>query len=152
MKQIKFEVPGKVIGKARPRHTRSGQTYTPAHTRLYERAIKKAFLDAGGSKLSGAVHVDFEAITGIQASATKAQRKRRMEGSELALMKPDLDNIEKALLDALNGAGYDDDVCVVSVRKIKGRYESEPRLIVRVREITPEEVNEIHSWMWGDEA
>lgn len=150
MKQIVFEVPGKVIGKARPRFTRSGQTYTPSRTRLYEREIRQAFIAAGGSAISGPVHVDIEATTGVQKSATKGQRVRRLAGDELALTKPDLDNVEKALLDALNGAAYGDDVSVVSVRKIKGRYEETPRLIVRVREISPQEVCEIHSWMWCD--
>jgi len=149
MKQIKFEVQGKVIGKARPRVTRNGNTYTPARTRLYENAIRDAFIKAGGDKLSGTLHVDYEAVTGIQASATKRDRARRLSGQELSTSKPDIDNIEKALLDALNGVAYADDASVVSVRALKGRYELEPRLIVRVREIDPEEVAEIHGWMWG---
>ena len=153
MRSVVFEVQGKVIGKARPRVTRVGHAYTPATTRLYEKAIRDAFLAAGGSKISGYVHVDFEATTKLQASATKAQKAMRLEGKELATSKPDIDNIEKALLDAISrGVAFDDDVQVVSVRKIKGRYETEPRLIVRVREITADEVAEIHSWMWGNEA
>lgn len=147
MKEIVFEVPGKVIGKARPRFTTHGQPYTPARTRMYERAIRKAYLEAGGTQMSGPVHVDFEATTAIQRSATKAQRKKRLDGEEVSLTKPDIDNIEKILLDAM----FEDDVQVVSVRAIKGRYEEEPRLIVRVREITPEEVKEIHDWLWRAE-
>lgn len=151
MKEIVFEVPGKVIGKARPRFTTHGQPYTPARTRMYERAIRKAYLEAGGAQISGPVHIDFEATTAIQKSATKAERKRRLDGEELALTKPDIDNIKKALYDALNGIAYGDDVNVVSSREIKGRYEEHARLIVRVREITPEEVKEIHDWLWRTE-
>ena len=40
---------------------------------------------------------------------------------------------------------------VVSVRAIKGRYEEEPRLIVRVREMETHELAEIHEWMWEGE-
>lgn len=150
MKEVVFEVKGKVLGKGRANFSyRTGRAYTPARTRLYERTIRQAFLDAGGSEIRGPVHVDFEATTAIQKSATKAQRERRLAGEELSLTKPDIDNIKKALYDALNGVAYGDDVNVVSSREIKGRYEEEARLIVRVREISPEEVSEIHDWMWG---
>lgn len=150
MKQIVFEVPGKVTGKGRPRFTHSGQPYTPSRTRIYERAIREAFAKAGGERISGPVHVDFEAVYGVQKSATKAQKAMRLSGAELAIMKPDVDNVEKCVLDALNGKAFPDDVNVVSIRAIKGRYEDKPRLIVRVREISPEEIAEIHSWLWGD--
>jgi Holliday junction resolvase RusA-like endonuclease len=73
-------------------------------------------------------------------------------GGELSLKKPDIDNIEKIVLDALNGVAYADDANVVSVRAIKGRYESTPRLIVRVREVEPSELLAMHSFMWADHA
>lgn len=149
MKSIRFEVDGKVVGKARPRITRAGRAYTPASTRMYEGKIRDAFIAAGGDKLSGTLHVDFEAVTGIQSSATRRETARRLSGQELSTARPDIDNIEKVVLDALNGVAYKDDASVVSIRAIKGRYEETPRLIVRVREIDPEEIAEIHGWMWG---
>jgi Holliday junction resolvase RusA-like endonuclease len=150
MREIIFEVPGKPQGKGRPRFSPDGHAYTPAATRLYEREILKAYRAAGGTKMSGPLHVDIEAIYGIQKTATKAERLRRLNGDELALKKPDTDNIEKIVYDALNGAAYDDDACIVSTRTIKGRYEDKPRLIVRIREIETREVDSRHRWMWGD--
>lgn len=150
MRSIVFEVPGKVQGKGRPRFSPDGHAYTPASTRLYEREILKAFRLAGGTKLSGPLHVDIEGVYGVQKSATKAERMRRLNGDELALKKPDLDNIEKIVYDALNGFAYEDDAWIVSTRTIKGRYEEQPRLIVRVREIETHEIKEIHDWLWGD--
>lgn len=152
MKEVVFEVKGKVKGKARPRVTHNGHAYTPVSTRLYEKAIRDAFVAAGGQMFHGYVHVDFEAVTGIQASATKAQRKIRLQVEELSTTKPDIDNIEKSILDALNGVAYEDDSSVVSVRAIKGRYEQEPRLLVRVREAFVEDIRNIHAWLWDDEA
>lgn len=149
MRSIKFEVPGKVQGKGRPRFSMDGHAYTPASTRLYEREIFKAFRIAGGERLSGPLHVDIEAVYGIQKSATKAERMRRLNGDELALKKPDLDNVIK-MLDALNGVAFEDDAYIVSIRAIKGRYEDKPRLIVRVREMDEHEVTDTHAYMWGD--
>ena len=149
MRQIVFEIPGKVQGKGRPRFSPDGHAYTPASTRLYEREIFKAFKAAGGTKLSGPLHVDIEAVYGIQKSATKAERLKRLNGDEIAVKKPDLDNIIK-MLDALNGVAFDDDAYIVSIRAIKGRYEEKPRLIIRVREIETHEVSEVHAFLWGD--
>ena len=150
MKSIRFEVHGKVVGKARPRFA-GGHTYTPTSTRTYERKILRAFREAGGEKMSGPLHVDFEAVYGVQKSASKRDRALRLRGDELAIQKPDVDNICKILLDALNKACYQDDAEVVSVRAIKGRYEEDPRLIVRVREMETHELAEIHDWMWEGE-
>ena len=151
MRQIVFELPGKVVGKARPRFSPDGHAYTPVATRAYERKIVQAYRQAGGMKMAGALHVDIETVYGIQKSATKAERMRRLIGDEIALKKPDIDNVEKIVLDALNDVAYEDDTQIVSVRAIKGRYEEEPRLIVRVREMETHEVVEIHDWMWGEE-
>lgn len=150
MRSIVFEVPGKVQGKGRPRFTKDGHAFTPSSTRMYEREILKAFRAAGGTKLSGPLHVDIEAVYGVQKTATKAERMRRLNGDELALKKPDLDNIEKVVYDALNGIAYEDDAYIVSTRTIKGRYEEKPRLIVRVREIETRDVEIFHGYMWGD--
>ena len=97
----------------------------------------------------GAVHVEFEAIYGVQKSATKKQRTERLNGEELAIKKPDIDNITKILLDALNGLAWKDDTQVVSIRAIKGRYETEPRLICRIIETNPKTIQNTHSFLFS---
>lgn len=151
MRTIEFVLHGKVLGKARPRFTRQGGTYTPHATREYEDAVRHAYVAAGGVMLEGPIHIDLEAVSGIQKTATKKQQTDRLMGNELSLRKPDIDNIEKIVLDALNGVAYQDDRNVVSVRKIKGRYEDTPKILVRVREIEPSEMMSIHSFMWGND-
>ena len=148
MKEIVFEVEGEVVGKGRPRFTQAGRVYTPIRTRLYEKQIRRAFIERGGTMFDGPVHIDFEVVAGIQHSASKAAKKMRLAGQELSIKKPDLDNVEKIVLDALNGLAYADDVSVMSVRKFKGRYEEQPRLIVRVREIDAAQIRSAHQWMW----
>ncbi len=151
MREYVFEVEGDVVGKGRHRFTKSGRPYTPIRTRLYEKQIRRAFIERGGTMFDGPVHIDFEVVAGVQHSASKTAKRMRLAGQELSIRKPDLDNVEKILLDALNGLAYADDVSVVSVRSIKGLYEETPRLIVRVREISAAEIVRVHQYMWVDE-
>lgn len=98
--------------------------------------------------LDGPVHIDIEAVAGVQHSASKAAKKMRLAGQELSIRKPDIDNVQKIILDALVGLAFQDDVNVLSVRMIKGRYEESPRLIVRIRETDAAEISRSHQWMW----
>ena len=99
----------------------------------------------------GPVHIDIECVAGIQHSASKAAKKMRLAGQELSIRKPDIDNVQKIVQDALVGLAFQDDVSVLSVRMIKGRYEEQPRLIVRVREIDAAQIRSAHQWMWVDD-
>ena len=57
-----------------------------------------------------------------------------MEAGQIqATIKPDLDNIAKAVLDGLNGLAFDDDKQVVSL-KVSKRYDHEARIEVEIRE------------------
>lgn len=115
-----FTVPGKPQGKARPRFTRSGHTYTPGSTAAYEERVKLAYKQAGAGKLSGFVSADICAVFAVPKSYTKARRAAALNAS-FAPKKPDCDNIAKIILDALNGLAYDDDAQVVKLR-VEKRY------------------------------
>lgn len=134
MMQTIFTVDGEPKGKARPRFTRGGRTYTPKKTVEYERAIKNAFLAAGGTLTNLPVTVSINAYYKTPASATKKKAVQMMSGGILPTKKPDTDNIAKAVCDALNGVAYHDDaqVCILHVKKI---YSTEPSIVVTVTEI-----------------
>lgn len=151
MKHVRFELQGKVLGKARPRFTRDGHVFTPYATRTYENAVRQAYMAAGGDLIDGVIHIDIEAVTGVQKSVSKKKQTERIMGSELSVRKPDVDNIAKIVLDALNGVAYQDDSQVVSMRIIKGRYEEKPRLIVRVREMQTTELLDSHTFLWSND-
>nr|DAN73502.1 MAG TPA: Endodeoxyribonuclease RusA [Caudoviricetes sp.] len=53
----------------------------------------------------------------IHRELPKSRPKRLL--AELDTAKPDIDNVTKAVLDALNGVAYDDDKQVVSLRVTK---------------------------------
>lgn len=134
MMQTIFTVDGEPQGKARPRFTRGGLAYTPKKTVEYERAIKNAFIDAGGTMTNLPVTVSINAYYKIPASATKKKAVQMMSGEILPTKKPDTDNIAKAVCDALNGVAYHDDaqVCILHVKKF---YSTEPSIMVTVTEI-----------------
>ena len=57
-----------------------------------------------------------------------------IKGEILPTKKPDIDNIMKVVLDALNGVAYFDDKQVCKVNFIK-MYSEEPRLKILIRKI-----------------
>ena len=63
----------------------------------------------------------------------KAKRARALDGQEIP-GKPDLDNVAKGVLDALNGVAYVDDTQVVRLL-VQKQYSLEPRLVVTVKEL-----------------
>ena len=118
MKIFEFAVNGPPKGKGRPRFTRKGHAYTPATTREFENRVKDAFIGSGGETFGDApVMMEITALYPIPKSTTKREREA-MEQGVIYPMKHsqgDIDNVQKAILDALNRVAYDDDVQVVAI-------------------------------------
>jgi Holliday junction resolvase RusA-like endonuclease len=119
-----YMVEGNPIGKGRPKFARRGNfvsTYTPTKTRDYETVIKEAAKKAMGSNelLETPVTVAIYITVPIPQSYSKKRSKACLEGLERPCKKPDIDNILKAYLDAMNGIVYDDDTQVVSLHSTK---------------------------------
>lgn len=126
MQGIRIEIPGKPVGKARPRVTTRGgyaRAYTPERTREFENRIKAAYIEKyGRTKLIGPLAIDVIACFEPPVSTSKKKRRQMLDGDIPYIKKPDLDNIVKAVLDALNGIAYDDDSYVIKVYGFK-RYD-----------------------------
>ena len=109
----KFEVIGNIVGKGRPRFTRIGgyvRTYTPKKTHDYEGLIKENYT---GKKYDRALKITINAYFMIPKSYTK-KKKTELPGTRY-MMKPDIDNIAKSVLDGLNGTAWSDDTQVVEM-------------------------------------
>ena len=128
-----FIVKGEPKGKARPRFAR-GRAYTPQTTVDYEKEIKARFLECGG-KFSHAdkFTVDVIACFGVPKSAPKKKVKDMLAYQIMPTKRPDIDNILKVVLDALNGVAYYDDSQVVRVVGTKA-YNKEPFLQISIEE------------------
>lgn len=109
--------PPEIVGKGRPRFTRSGRTYTPRKTRKAEIAVRDEFRKACGerwAKFGGPVKVS------ICYSRQLAKSNPKFWAFRQDLGKPDLDNVAKLVLDSLNGLAYADDSQVIGICMAKG--------------------------------
>ena len=134
---MKFIVNGAPRGKQRARtfyNARMGkmQSITPEATKDYESLIRWSFTQAGGKYMGDkCITLNIVAVYPIPKSFSKSKRQLAMEGRIFPKVKPDLDNMAKAVLDALNGVCYADDKQVIAFSSCK-KYGTEPRLEVEV--------------------
>ena len=131
---VTFAVPGDPQGKGRPRFTRSGHVYTDKKTKDYERTIRLCYKFNHSEVFEGPVSVKITALFPIPKSERKSSKAEMAAGHIRPKTKPDGDNIEKAVLDALNGVAYGDDRQVVSCtwEKWYGCDEQQVGLIVTI--------------------
>ena len=120
---------GFVPTKRRPKFTRKGKAYDPKANKSEARAIREAWEEQVGEwKSDGPIGVAIDVFRKLPKG-----RPKRVE-SESDTFKPDVDNIAKAVLDALNGVAFEDDSQVVRLRCSKHprkRRESD-RTFVRI--------------------
>ena len=118
MEAVHFIIPGKPIGKGRPRFTKSGHCWTPSKTVMYEQGIKQAYWMKYGPKMYAsdkALAVEIVLYYPRPKSMGKHKRLMAQKGMLRPTVKPDVDNVIKAILDALNGVAFEDDRQIVQV-------------------------------------
>lgn len=139
MREIFFNVNPK--GKGRPRFSNTGkfvQTYTDPQTRAYEDDIRKQYLaeavNKGWEPLQGPLSIEISFRMPIPKSASKKLRQDMIQLSVYHVKKPDIDNLTKSVLDALNGAAWEDDkqICEMVVRRI---YAERPGIKMKIMEV-----------------
>lgn len=123
-----FEVEGKIIGKERPRvNMNTGMVYTPNKTKDYEFLIQQYFKMKYPrvSEIQGRVSVEIIAYMSIPKSTSKKNRELMLNNEISPTKKPDVDNIAKSILDAMNRFIIHDDnqVSKISVEKRYGEVE-----------------------------
>lgn len=149
MKEIYFVVEGRVQPKQRPRVVRrkvkvgneyitKTMTFTPQATKDYEEQVKGAYLDACDGKpkkFEGAVEMVVNVYVQIPKSAPKKKIDDMITGNIRPIVKNgDVDNLFKAISDALNGLAYEDDSQIVSA-KIRKFYAREACAEVTIKEL-----------------
>lgn len=133
MKQIQFEVPGKIVPKGRPRFARRGKfisTYTPQRTKSYEQLIAWTAKAAGVKPAEGPVQMEIIAHFKLP-KLTKAETARRL--TEGHTQRPDVDNLGKIAGDALNQIAYLDDSQVTEMICRKKWTDQKEKLVINVR-------------------
>lgn len=132
---ISLTIPGEPVAKGRPRVTKTGITYTPAKTQGYENLIKMCYMEqCNNVRLEGQLFAIVIAYFQIPKSASKKKAKQMEEREIRPTKRPDIDNVIKAIFDALNKLAYDDDSQIVSLR-VEKLYSNNPRVEVALSEI-----------------
>lgn len=131
-----FEVIGDIKGKARPRvNTYTCQVYTPTSTKDYEELIKQYFVMKYPKyvSLENRVFIKIIAYFKIPKTTSKKDQALIEDGKLSPTKKPDIDNIVKIILDALNKMAFKDDnqITKLDVEKV---YGEEEKIFVRIEE------------------
>ena len=136
---VKFTIPGECVPQGRPRagKTKYGKIvmYDPKQSKDYKQFVSLiARQHAPKTKLEGALSVRMKIYRQIPKSTTKKDRALFLAGIKRPVVKPDIDNYTKGVLDALNNIIYHDDSQVVDLYASKF-YSDKPRVELEVREI-----------------
>ncbi len=131
-----FEVEGNIVGKQRPRvNMYTGNVYTPNKTKDYEEWIKQSFFlkYPKFEILENRVSIEIIAYLKIPKNTSKVKTNEMLENKISPLKKPDIDNIGKIVLDALNKYVIKDDIQVSKIN-IEKKYSEEEKLYIKIEE------------------
>jgi Holliday junction resolvase RusA-like endonuclease len=136
-----FGVAGVQKAKGRARVTRRGFAYTPQKTReAEENFLAQAVQHAPASPITGPVLVLLWFFLPIPQSWSRKKRELAASGAHMPTGKPDIDNLAKLCLDAMNGTFWVDDSQIVEI-KLRKKYTSErPGVYVEVMRWGPDGV------------
>ena len=131
-----FEVPGKIIGKGRPRlNSYTGVVYTPTRTKDYESLVEQYFLlkYPRFKALEGRIKVNIIAYFSIPKTTKKADINEMLENNISPTKKPDIDNIVKSILDSMNKFAFKDDNQITKL-EVEKKYAIEDKVYVKIEE------------------
>lgn len=122
------------VAKGRPRVV-NGHTYTPQKTADYENLIKQCWIIAHGRNITtNPIELLVDFYVRIPQSMKKADKEMAVACELRPSKKPDIDNLVKAVTDALNELAYWDDAQIVTLKAEK-YYATQPRVEIRIREL-----------------
>ena len=132
MNAITFSVPGDPVPQPRARVSTAGgfaRAYVPSKhpVHAYRHAVQVAAIDAGLDKADGTVEVIIDAVFARPKSHVT---KKGVKATAPRVPRPDVDNLAKAVLDAIGPILGDD----TQVRRlvVEKSYGTEARTTVRI--------------------
>ena len=134
--KYEFEVPGTIKGKGRPRvNSYTGMIYTPTTTKDYECLVEQYFLlkYPKYKTLEGRLAVNIIATFNIPKSTKKSDREKMIQNEISPNKKPDIDNIVKIILDAMNKFAFKDDTQITKL-SVEKMYGEEEKVIINIEE------------------
>lgn len=133
--EFEFTVPGMPVPYARAAGGKTMHRFTPAKQRNAMGTVKLFCSVAmkGMAPLDGPIALTVNAIYPWPSSLSR--RAREKPGADFKISRPDIDNLAKLVMDALNSVAWCDDarICVLHLEKYYGDI---PCLRVRVRKLS----------------
>lgn len=135
MNIIKFDIPGAVTPKGRPRLGRYG-VYSPKNTAKYEKFVAGHAMIAmiGKKPLTGYLSLSLQIMEKVPESYSGLKKKRCLAG-DFFPTRNDLDNCIKSLTDSMNAIVYNDDRQIVHIEAMRSYGDAEKCSII-VRDIS----------------
>jgi Holliday junction resolvase RusA-like endonuclease len=135
---ITLTVPGVPVAQPRQRFTRGGINYTPAQhpANAWKAALAFAWHNTSSSRLDGPLALSVEFVMPrTTARPKKVPKVLWGSGRVPSPSRPDLDNLVKAVKDALNKLAYDDDgqVAVLYAVKSYAATNEQPHATITLR-------------------
>lgn len=122
MNSIKVFIPGEPVAKARPRAGKGGRIYTPTKTHQAEKALRQNWIVSNLEQFGSVptfeepVRIKIRFHFAPLKSFPKWEMRLIRHGTTIPkYTKPDIDNLIKLVLDALNGIAFKDDSLVTAI-------------------------------------
>lgn len=131
-----FEVEGDIKGKARPRvNSYTGIVYTPNNTKNYEDLIKQYFVIKYPryTPMENRIHMQIISYFKLPHNSSKTVKSQMLDGTISPTKKPDIDNIAKIVLDALNKMAFKDDNQITKI-ELEKKYAEKEKLYIKIEE------------------
>ena len=130
---MKVVIPMPPKSKGRPRFA-NGHAYTPKETREYEEAVQKIVKTVISAPFTTSIRLTLHFFLDTPKSWSKRKTESALKGEIRPASRPDIDNLCKAIMDALNGGiGYNDDKQIVELHAYE--WYGEPRTEIILEEI-----------------
>jgi len=137
VKIVGFNIPGDPQGKLRARTVWGGKrTYTPQKTTDYEELVRWSYKQSNKDIFDQGQPLEVCIVAWFKPpkSTPKYKVLEMLKCLIFPTKKPDIDNIAKVILDALNGVAYKDDTQVADL-KVSKRYAKEASVAVIIQEV-----------------
>ena len=136
---LTFKIPITAVPKSRPRTftTSKGisRTYTPLKTKNFEDFVRTWLqVKYKGKPIEGPINLEVKFSLPIPKSYTKKKKSECLSDGSNHFIKPDLDNLEKSVMDAAEGVLYRNDSQICSKISSK-RWAEEPLILLQIEPI-----------------
>ena len=139
LKKINITIPITPVAWQRPKTSIINgwvHHYSPAKTKNYEKAIADYYKQATrGFRFDKDEPICVNLVFGmpIPQSTPKSRREAMREGVIRHTKRPDVDNLAKSVLDALNGVAWEDDSQIVRL-SVSKQYRETPDVYIYIHE------------------